>query len=278
MQRLNKNMPNIKKNVVAIIQARIGSKRLPAKVVKPISFEKTPIEWIMYRLSFCNEVDKIVLSTSDGADNDPVQVLAEKIGLDFFRGSESDLVSRIYHTAKMFKADAIVRITADCPLVDPKLVDEMIKIYRHNPEVDYVTNVMPRTYPHGLDVEIVSFKTLERLFNEVNDPIYREIITTTIMEHPDVYKIINVKNHNNLSEIRLTLDYPEDFTLISKVFEKLYQNGKLFCLDDLVKLFKDQPDLLDINRQWVDKESINSIEGCPAEKFHFIKQEEIILN
>lgn len=265
-------MPSTKKNkqkIVAVIQARVGSKRLPKKALKKIA-GKTLIEWIKYRLSFCRQIDQVVLSTADTKENDPLAKLAEKIGLEYYRGSENDLVSRIYETAKKFKADAIVRITGDCPLVDPGLVDEMVKIYKKkSPKIDYVANVLPPTFPDGSDIEIISTKTIERLDREVKNPLYREWITTTIMENPKKFKIHNLKNNKNLSFLRLTVDYPEDFRLAKNIFARLHKKNEVFGLKDILNLFKKEPSLIKINEKWVDKGVLNNIRST---EFHNLKK------
>jgi len=185
-------------------------------------------------------------------------------------------VARIYQTAGQFGADAVVRITADCPLVDPQLVDKMVAFYRQQAaDCDYVCNVLPRTFPHGLDLEIISTASLARLSSEVTDPVYRENITTTIMENPDSYRVVNFNNDKNLASLRLTLDYPEDLELITKIFNNLHQEGRIFNLDDILGLFQRQPQLLDINRHRIDLAAINQIEGQEKNKTHFIRQEQL---
>ena len=253
-------MPNTRKKVVAVIQARIGSTRLSGKALLKVS-GRTLIEWIQYRLSFCIEIDQIVFSTSDGSDCDPLATLALDIGLQCFRGSEVDLVSRIYETAKKFNADAIVRITGDCPLVDPTIVDRLVKIYRAaEGKVEYVCNVLPPTFPDGLDVEVLSFGVLERLNREVTNPLYREWITTTIMENPDRFAIINLPNdQENQSDFRLTVDYQEDLDLVQKIFEALHQDDKIFTWQDILELYKANPNLPAINEKWVDTTMVNGI-------------------
>jgi len=257
-----------KVKIIAVIQARMGSKRLPKKAMKKIA-GKTLVEWIRYRLSFCKEIDQIVLSTADNKANEPLAKLAEDTGLEYYRGSENDLVSRIYETAKKFKAGAIVRITGDCPLVDPGLVDKMARIYRKKfPSIDYVANVLPPTFPDGSDIEIISFKTLERLNREVKNPLYREWITTTIMENPKKFKIYNLKNNKNLSFLRLTVDYPEDFKLAKIIFTKLHKEGKIFGLENILKLLKNKPRLIKINEKRVDQSVLNNIRSA---EFHKLK-------
>lgn len=254
--------------IIAVIQARIGSARLSKKVLRKIN-GKTLIEWINYRLSFCKEVNKIVLSTSVDSANDVLADLATEINLDYYRGSETDLVQRLNDTANKFHADAIVRITGDCPLVDPELVDKIVSIYRGKADsLDYITNILPPTFPDGLDIEIISTPTLKRLDREVKDPLYREWITTTIMENLGSYKIFNYSNDKNISYLRLTVDYQEDLDLVSKIFDELHVEGKIFVLEDILALLKRKPELVEINKKWVDKTIINNIR---SNEFHNLK-------
>lgn len=267
---MNKNLQNPKLKIMATIQARMGSTRLPGKAMKKIN-GKTLIEWINYRLSFCKEVDQIVLSTADTPENDPLEALAKEIGIDYYRGSEADLISRLLETAKKFSADAIIRVTGDCPLVDSELLDKMIKIYREKaPEVDYVTNVSPPTFPDGMDLEIISTKVLEKLDKEIKHPLYRENLTATFLENPDAYNIYNVSDNRNIVGLRLTVDYQEDFDLVKIIFTKLHKDGQIFTMEDILDLFKREPELAKINEKWVDKEIINNIRG---KAYHNLKKE-----
>lgn len=260
-------MPNTKLKIIAVIQARMDSTRLREKALKKI-LDRTLIEWIKYRLSFCKEIDMVVLGTSENKDNDPLAKHAEDIGLDYFRGSESDLVERLLGTARKFKADAIIRVTGDCPLVDPGLVDKLVKIYRDRENLDYITNVLPPTFPDGIDIEIISTKTLERLDKEVKDPLYREWITTTIMENPDKFNVLNISSEENLFHLRLTVDYPEDFELVEEIFKKLHKEGEVFSLKDILNLIKQESELIKINEKWVDKDVVNDIR---SNEFHNLK-------
>jgi len=265
-------MQNTKLKIVAVIQARMGSTRLPKKAIKKI-LGKTLIEWAKYRLEFSKTVDKIVLSTADTKDNDILAEHAEKIGLEYYRGSENDLVSRLLETAKKFSADAIVRITGDCPLVDPKMVDSLVEKYLKNPKnIDYVCNIFPPTYPDGMDIEIIPATTLKRLDKEVKNKLYREWLTTTMMENPDKYKIINVPYEKNISDLRLTIDYPEDFELAEKIFGSLHEEGKIFFMEDILELFKRDPGLTEINKNRVDQGIINNIRSA---EFHNLKSANI---
>jgi len=262
-------MQNTKLKIVAVIQARMGSTRLSKKAIKKI-LGKTLIEWVRYRLQFSQMVDQIVLSTADTAENDVLAEHAEKIGLEYYRGSESDLISRLLETAKKFSADAIIRITGDCPLVDPKMVDGLVKKYLEDPEnIDYVCNILPPTYPDGMDIEIISPAALKKLDKEVKNKLYREWLTTTIMENPDKYRILNVPYERNISDLRLTVDYPEDFELAEKIFKNLHEEGKIFFMEDILQLFKKEPSLIGINKNRIDQGIINNIRSA---EFHNLKK------
>lgn len=260
-------MENSNKKIVAIIQARMGSTRLEKKALKEI-MGRTLIEWINYRLGFCKEIDQIVLSTAETPENDPLAEAAEKLGIPVFRGSEKDLISRLLGTAKEFSAQAIVRITGDCPLVDPALVDKLVREYQNNPELDYVCNIFPPTFPDGLDIEVISLPALEKLDKEVKDELRREWLTTTILENPDKFKILNIPcEKGNLSALRLTVDYSEDFELARIIFEELHQDERIFGFDEILELFGKKPELISINEKWVDKTIVDNFRSNEFYKF-----------
>ena len=150
--------------VVALVQARMGSLRLPGKVLRKIE-GKPMIELLLKRLSKSQELDEIVVATSKGIENEKLQKLVESLGYRCTRGSEKNVLNRFYESAKLTGADVIVRITADCPLIDPKLVDDCVKLLRET-NVDYVSNTDPRTFPDGLDVSVMTLSSIERANNE----------------------------------------------------------------------------------------------------------------
>ena len=144
--------------VIAIVQARVGSIRLPMKVLKEIN-GKSLIEILFYRLSQSKIIDKIILATSENIENDLLVNLVGKLGYEVFRGNETDVLDRYYHAAKEHQFETVVRITGDCPIIDPRLVDKIISIYEEG-NTDYVSNTNPPTYPDGLDIEVFSFKSI----------------------------------------------------------------------------------------------------------------------
>ena len=164
--------------IVAIVQARMGSTRLPGKALKLIT-GKAMIEILLSRLSLSKEINKIVVAIPESEDNNLLQLAVESLGFSCYRGSEKDVLNRFYNSAKFVSADVIVRITGDCPLVDSILVDECIREYK-NSNVDYFSNTDPATYPDGLDIEVMSFESIKRANNETDSDFDREHVTPYI--------------------------------------------------------------------------------------------------
>lgn len=256
-----------RKKIIATIQARMGSKRLPGKALKKIA-GKTSIEWIRERLGFSKELDAIVLATADTEENDPLEKHARELRLPCVRGSESDLVGRLYLCAKEHGADAIVRITGDCPMVDPEIVDTLVSAFREG-SYDCVTNVFPPSYPDGLDIDVISFKTLETMYNTVIDPVYREWITMNIYRPDTPWNVKNISHARDMSKYRMTLDYEEDFRFMERVWRELYEEGKYFKWTEVVELLKKKPEINAIVESRID----NHVEdGVRSEAFHSIKK------
>ena len=203
--------------ILGIIQARMQSVRLPGKVLLPL--EGKPVLWhIFFRLAKSKLIDDICISTSTNPIDAKIEKFAHKYGIKIFRGSEENLVKRHLDAAKKFDADVIVRITGDCPLVDPQIVDEVIEVYLKDKKLDFVSNTKTKTYPIGLDVEVFPVKTLEKIFSISEDPIFYEyFISNYIFENPSIFKSKGI-SLNNPNMLRWTLDYPEDYMLFKKIF------------------------------------------------------------
>jgi len=215
---------------------------------------KTMIERIWERLTACKEVDQVVLATSTNKENDPLVEHAKHIGLAYVRSSEEDLIQR--HTAALetFEGDALIRITADCPLVDPPLVDQLVGVYReHADNINLVTNILQRTYPKGLDTEIVPLHTLKRLDKEVTDPYFRELLTYYIMEHPQEFTMKNVSYRKDLSQLRWTVDYQEDLEFVQKIYEALGKDSNIFTMKNIITFLATHPEVANINAMWLNK-------------------------
>lgn len=235
--------------VIAIIQARLGSTRLPGKVLKKI-LGKPMLERMIERLRRSKTIDKIIVATTNNQEDKKIIVLAKKIGVDFYLGSESDVLDRYYQAAKKFGTDGIVvRLTGDCPVLDPKVVDQVVNFYKKNKEkFDYVSNVRPPTFPDGMDVEVFSFKVLEKAWHFSKLPSEREHVTAYIANHPEIFRIGNLQSKKDFSSLRLTVDNEEDLVLIKKIYQLLHKSNTFFTLKDILKLSESRPSLFLINR------------------------------
>ena len=197
--------------VVAIVQARMGSKRLPGKVMKPI-VDKPVIELLLTRLNLSTEIDQIVVATSLDPKNIELKNHVTSLGFGCHMGSEDNVLGRIYDVAKSSQADIVIRITGDCPFVDPGLVDLIVREFKCS-SADYVSNGNPPTYPDGLDVEVFAFAALERAQKEATSDFDKEHVTPFI-RNSDLFKISNIEFGWDLSTLRWTLDEPADFVVI----------------------------------------------------------------
>ncbi|MDO8524147.1 MAG: glycosyltransferase family protein [bacterium] len=230
-----------------IIQARMGSKRLPGKMIRKI-LGKTVLEHVIFRLKKIKAPSLIILATTTNKKDSILEEIAKENKIKVFRGSEDDVLDRYYQTAKQFAIDPIVRITADCPVLDWQICDEVISFYLDN-KFDYVSNVRPPTFPDGLDIEVFSFKALEKTWQNAKLKSEREHVTAYIGNHPEIFRIGNfIRNGNDLSGLRLTLDEAKDLILIRKIYGALYKKKRYFVLDDILNFFGQKPELLKINK------------------------------
>ena len=230
--------------VVAIVQARMGSTRLPNKVMKPIGGIPL-IELLLSRLSRANEVDQIVVATSVDDRNQPLVKHVRKLGYACEQGSENDVLDRFVRAARAHQADIVVRITGDCPLVDPALVDEAILRYKAA-GVDYFCNTNPPTYPDGLDIEVCSCKALERASQQTSKPLDREHVTPYLRES-GLFDTASMQHSQDLSALRWTVDEPADFAVIENVYQH-FRPRIHFTWGEVLNLQRQQPDIFDTNQ------------------------------
>ncbi len=227
------------------IQARMGSTRLPGKVVKKIQ-GKPVLAHIIERLKKIKGV-KIILATTIKKEDDVLESIAKQLGIETFRGSENDVLDRYYQAAKLFGLKAIVRVTGDCPVIDTNIVEKVIDFYHKN-SFDYVSNIHPVSYPDGLDVEMFSFEALEKSWKEGKLTSQREHVVPYILKNPKIFKIGNIINNKDYSSLRLTLDEKEDLILIRKIYKELYDKNSFFGLKEILELFEKKPELVKINQ------------------------------
>lgn len=233
--------------VGAIIQARMGSTRLPGKVMMKIK-GKSVLEHVIDRVSQSEKVDEIIIATTTEDCDNVIVDEALKAGVKSYRGSEDDVLSRYYFAAKENAIDVIIRITSDCPLVDPRIVDEIVNSYVKK-DYDIVSNasadLTQRTFPRGLDIEVFSFELLEKAFYDANKQYHREHVTPYIYENSK--KIFYYKNDIDYSMHRWTLDTKEDFELITVIYDRLYKGIHNFYFMDIIELLIKEPKIFDIN-------------------------------
>ena len=233
--------------IEAFIQARMGSTRLPGKVLKKV-MGRTLLDFLVERLSQSKEINGIVILTSDQPEDDTIALFCREKNLPCFRGSEDDVLDRFYQAALQRCPEGIVRITSDCPLIDPDIVDQIVREFRQTyPSVDYVTNSLERTFPRGLDVEVFSFKALEQAFQKAHLPEEREHVTVYLYRHPEQFHLKNVAHFPSLAHHRWTVDTIEDFALISLILENLYPENPQFRLMDVLHLLAQHTDWGQLN-------------------------------
>jgi spore coat polysaccharide biosynthesis protein SpsF len=243
-------------NIVIVVQARTSSYRLPGKVLLNLSGKPLLIRMVE-RIKRSSKAGLVVIATSSNESDDIIENLSTSCGAECFRGSLDDLLDRHYKAAIHYKADAIVKIPSDCPLIDPKIIDRVIDRYLESyPDFDFVSNLHPASYPDGNDVEIISFRALETAWKEAVLNFEREHTTPYIWENPDKFKIDNVVWESGLDysmSHRWTIDYEEDYQFISKIFNALFPENPAFGLYDILNLIEKQPELAEINRKYLGK-------------------------
>lgn len=229
--------------ITAIIQIRLNSSRLKRKALLKIQ-NLTLIEHLFSQLSYSTQIDKkIIATTTESIDND-IEKLANNIGIQCFRGNSLNVLDRYYNCAKSFDIDTIVRISGDAPLIDPVIVDKTIEYYKKN-NFDYVSNFFRRTFPIGTEIEIFSFKTLEKCWKTAQQSYEKEHVTPFIYEHPELFNIGFIEHSENLSNLHWTVDRIEDFEFVKSIIEKTEKRPIL--MNEILKVLENEPDLLRIN-------------------------------
>jgi len=231
--------------VLAVIQARMASKRLPAKVLQDVS-GKPVLLWVVERISRAREIDELVVATSNNPFDNAIEHFCDEYAIPVRRGEENDVLERFYKVCCEFKPETIVRITADCPLIDYEVVDRVITTFMET-DCDYASNTLNRTYPRGLDTEVFTFKTLERAWIEAKLPSEREHVTPYIWKHPDIFTLVSVEDDEDNSRLRLTLDVEEDLEFIREIYNRINDIDEFCGYKKIIELLKDEPHLLNIN-------------------------------
>ena len=233
--------------VVAIVQARMGSTRLPGKVMLDLAGEPLLVR-VVNRTRRAQAVREVVVATTLQPVDDDILSLCDQKGWHCFRGSEDDVLDRYYHAAIAYRADVIVRITSDCPLIEPEIVDRVMQVFSEGqPGIDYACNVLPtRTFPRGLDTEIISFEALERAWNEDLNPRSREHVTPYIYQNDHLFRLHGIVNEVDYSRMRWTVDTPEDLEFVRCIYDHFGHD--CFSWQEVLAVLKDKPEWLEINR------------------------------
>jgi spore coat polysaccharide biosynthesis protein SpsF len=223
----------------------MGSTRLPGKVLRQLG-DRTVLAWVIHRVRQFHLIDGLLIATTVEPADDAVVKEAERCSAEVFRGSESDVLDRYYRGACHARANVIVRITSDCPLIDREVSDYTIQRFLEE-QPDYASNALERTYPRGLDTEVVKFPALERAWKEASEPYQRAHVTPYVYQNPARFRLLSVKGDIDLSGYRWTLDTPEDAAFLEGVYERL--GGAVdFTWHDVLRLVEREPELVEINR------------------------------
>lgn len=236
--------------IVATIEARMQSSRLPGKVLREV-VGKPLLELMIERVRRARLVDEIVIATTEDASCDPIEALAGQIGVHCYRGSEDDVLDRVLKAAASAHAEVIVELTGDCPLIDPSIIDQVVDVYCKS-EVDYCANILKRTYPAGMDTQVFAYRVLEEVSRLACEPPDREHVSLYIYTHPERFSLKNVESGlpPDLTDWRLVVDVPEDLELIRRIYESLYPSNPEFTLNDIRNLMDQHPRWLEINSRF----------------------------
>ena len=231
-----------------IIQARMGSSRLPGKVMMNIDEKNTLLHYVVQQLKFSKLANNIIIATTTSEKDDNIVDFATKMNLKHFRGEVDNVLDRYYQCAKNFSISTIVRISADDPLIDPTIVDRVIEKFYSN-SYDYVSNTNPRTFPQGNEIEVFSFETLEFAWKNAKKISEKEHVTPYIYNNKEKFRMANVENSKNLSSLRWTVDTQNDLDLVRLIISKIQKMPIL--MTDIIDVLTKEPHLLDINKEHI---------------------------
>jgi spore coat polysaccharide biosynthesis protein SpsF len=229
----------------AIIQARVGSTRLPSKVFAEI--EGKPFLWhVVNRLKQSKYLDSIIIATTINKNDDIIASWSEENDVKCYRGSENNVLERYYEAAKHYSSETIIRITADDPFKDYQIMDAVIEKFQTE-GVDFACNNNPPSYPEGIDIEVFSFEAIEKAYLNAKSTFEKEHVTQYFYKNPETFKISNLKNKENLSSLRWTVDEEKDLVMTRKVYSELFPIKEVFLMNDILELINEKPEIAAIN-------------------------------
>lgn len=243
-------------NILAVLQARVSSSRLPGKVLKPI-LGKPMLARQIERILEAKRIDQLLVATSTEPSDNAIETLCSDLNIPCFRGSLDDVLDRFYQAAKTWQPEHVVRLTGDCPLIDPEVIDGLLDFYLKG-GYEYASNAVQPTFPDGLDAEIFRFTALEQAWKEADFPSQREHVTLFIHQQPERFRIGHYTNGSNLSHLRWTVDEPEDLALVTRVYEELYPRNPAFRMADVLSFLEKNPDLATMNQTYERNEGLKN--------------------
>lgn len=239
--------------IAAIIQARMGSTRLPGKVLKKIN-DIPMLKYQIERVEKAKLIDKVIVATSTLPNDDKIALFCEMNNISCYRGSENDVLSRYSDAAVEYNVDTVVRLTADCPLIDPNIIDKTIDLFNYS-NVDYAANTVPpktSCFPDGSDVEVCSMLAIERASKEATSEEDREHVTFYFWKSAEKhgFRTCQLSNAEDWSKYRFTVDYPEDFEVVKKIIDELSKRNQFGYIPEIIQILKDRPDIYDLNSKY----------------------------
>lgn len=239
--------------IIATVEARMTSTRLPGKVLLDVGGQPM-LAHLINRLKSVPSLDGVVLATTTNQTDDVLEEFSKKIKIGCYRGSEDDVMSRVIGAAESVDADIIVEITGDCPIIDPEIIEQVIRVFREN-NVDYVSNAHVRSYPDGMDVQVFPLEVLKRSSVMTSDPLDHEHVTLHIRNNPEIFSRIHLVSppETHWPELGLTLDEPNDYELLKKIINHFEKSNPFFSCRDVVSLLRNKPEWVEINKTVVRK-------------------------
>lgn len=236
-----------------IIQARMGSTRLPGKVMMKIDKKNSVLHYVITQVKHCKLIHQIIIATTHLKEDEGIIEFSRDLGIDYFRGEPLDVLDRYYQCAKKFSISTIVRVTSDNPLVDPEIIDQVIEKFNSN-SYDYVSTSPPRSFPQGTDVEVFSFSALEKAWRNAKKPSEREHVTPYFYNNPNIFNIFIVNHLPNISHLRWTVDRTDDLELVRMIASKVKKRPIL--MKDIINLLTTEPNLIEINKDHIVDEGL----------------------
>lgn len=233
--------------ILAILQVRFSSSRLPGKVLKPI-MGKPMLAYQLERLARCKKIDRLIVATSDHPEDQAIAHLCNELNISCFHGPLEDVLARFYLAAEQYQPTHVVRLTGDCPLADPAVIDELITLHLEG-GYDYSSNCHIPSYPDGLDAEILTYQSLKTIYQQAQTPAEHEHVTYYVHQHKAEFNIGLLSRTPSLAQLRWTVDEPADFELVKHIYEHLYPLNPNFSTNDILSLIEREPELATLNTQ-----------------------------